>query len=121
MSLVISGPVRVHTTPDSASASETSMLVIFAWANGERTNARCSMPSSLISSTNFPLPRTRRASSLRLIDWPTQSPVRLWVAVAMISFAAAVTGDSLSVSTCRAEGGRFHRRRSLTLWDISRV
>src|SRR5581483_9252587 len=43
-----------------------------ACANGERTSRIYAMPGSLKSSMNLPLPRTRRASSLRTSGLPTQ-------------------------------------------------
>jgi len=36
----ISGPVSVQTTPATASADEVSILMILAWAYGDRTNRR---------------------------------------------------------------------------------
>ncbi len=61
-----SAPVSTATTPGSARAAETSTESTRAWAIGERTNAACSMPGSLMSSTYRPAPVRMRGSSERL-------------------------------------------------------
>ena len=43
----------------------------FAWASGERTKATSFMPARRISPTNWPRPRRKRSSSLRLTEAPT--------------------------------------------------
>src|SRR5690242_18458304 len=61
-------------TPGSARASSASTPVIRACATGERTTARCSMPGSVMLSVQRVRPVMRRASSLRVRDFPN-SPV----------------------------------------------
>ena len=53
------------TTLGAACASLVSMAVIFAWANGLRTIARCSIPGSWMLSVQLVRPVISRWSSLR--------------------------------------------------------
>ena len=71
-SSAMSSEVKTATTPGCASASDLSMLVIVAFASGERTIAACSIPGRYMSSVYLPWPLIRGGSSLRLIAWPTQ-------------------------------------------------
>src|SRR5262249_28749292 len=48
------------------------MLLIFAWAYGERTKCRKPIPWRLTSSKKTPCPWTSRLSSLRGMLWPAQ-------------------------------------------------
>src|SRR5215210_6425721 len=64
-------PVKTATTPGCSFASETSMLVIFAWAKGLRRNERCSIPGSLMLSVHVAWPVTSAGSSLRGTPPPT--------------------------------------------------
>ena len=65
-----SAPVRTATTPGSSRAAEASTESTSACANGERTNAACSIPGSLMSSTYRPAPVRMRGSSERLMLAP---------------------------------------------------
>src|SRR5215469_6128123 len=58
------------STPGTLRARSVLIAVIFAWANGLRTMSRYTIPGSCTSSTYDPLPRMKRASSLRLIACP---------------------------------------------------
>ena len=51
-----SGPVTTATTPGAFFAAAASMLLIRAWAWGERTNATCAMRGSTTSLTYCPRP-----------------------------------------------------------------
>src|SRR5271168_4873968 len=62
----------MQATPASVSAAETSTRTIFACAYGERTNRRYNISRNLMSSANFPRPRSSRFSSLRGSGCPTQ-------------------------------------------------
>ena len=57
-------------TPGAFRDSTASILRTRAWAWTERTMTACVWPGRLTSSWKRPSPRTRRASSNRLIDWP---------------------------------------------------
>src|SRR6266511_333014 len=70
--IATSSPVNVPYTPLSSSALETSMLLTFACAYGERTKWRKPIPCRLTSSTKTPWPWTRRLSSLRGMLCPAQ-------------------------------------------------
>src|ERR1700757_2001356 len=65
-----SAPVSAATTPGSSRAAETSTESTRACASGERTNAACSIPGSLMSSTYRPAPVRMRGSSERLMLAP---------------------------------------------------
>src|SRR6266545_1026057 len=60
--IATSSPVNVPYTPLSSSALETSMLLTFACAYGERTKWRKPIPCRLTSSTKTPWPWTSRFS-----------------------------------------------------------
>src|SRR2546428_9161972 len=59
-------PVMTAATPGILSALDVSMLLMRACAYGLRAMSRYSIPGSFTSSTYLPLPRMKRASSLRL-------------------------------------------------------
>src|SRR5262245_1804938 len=51
------------------------MLLIFAWAYGERTKCRKPIPCRFMSSKKTPWPWTSRLSSLRGMLWPAHPRV----------------------------------------------
>src|SRR2546422_1740560 len=63
-------PVMTAATPGILSALDVSMLLMRACAYGLRAMSRYSIPGSFTSSTYLPLPRMKRASSLRLTLCP---------------------------------------------------
>ena len=63
-------PVITASTPGIASASLASMDLIVAWAYGLRTMSIQTMFGRMTSSMYWPLPRMKRGSSLRFIEWP---------------------------------------------------
>src|SRR5437867_3060091 len=62
--------VRTRTTPGAAAAAAVRMLLMTAWACGERRKAAWSMPGIARSSTKRPSPRRNRGSSRRFTDAP---------------------------------------------------
>ena len=62
--------MKTPSTPSIAAAFFVRIALIFAWAYGERTTARCAMPGSTKSSVNLACPVIRRGSSRRLIGEP---------------------------------------------------
>src|SRR5207247_399434 len=65
-----SAAVNTRVTPGMAAAARVRIATMRAWACGERTNAACSIPASLTSSTKRPSPRRNRGSSRRLTAAP---------------------------------------------------
>ena len=63
-------PVITASTPGIARASLASMDLIVAWAYGLRTMSIQTMFGRVTSSMYCPLPRMKRGSSLRFIEWP---------------------------------------------------
>src|SRR5215213_3962308 len=74
-------PVITARTFGCSSAAETSMSFILAWAKGLLRIAEWSIPGSCRSSTYLPLPRTKRASSLRGILSPKVCPCLVSTAI----------------------------------------
>src|SRR3954447_14370144 len=72
-------------TPGSARASSALIPVIRAWATGERTRARCSMPGNVMLSVQRVRPVMRRASSLRVRDFPNSGVGVVGSAVVVMS------------------------------------
>ena len=60
-----SAPVNTAITPGVATAPETSIDLMRAWASGLRTKAIVSMPAAVMLSVQFVWPVMRWASSLR--------------------------------------------------------
>jgi len=65
LSVASSAPVSTPTTPGIFLAAATSMLLILAWACGERTNTARVAPGRTTSSVYCPLPVMKRKSSFR--------------------------------------------------------
>src|SRR6266540_4370160 len=97
--IATSSPVSVPYTPPTSSALETSMLLIFACAYGDRTKWRKPIPCRLTSSTKTPWPCTRRWSSLRGMLWPAQPR--------LVSCSSTVSGFSIVSITLRRPLDRF--------------
>ena len=76
-------PEMTVTTLGAAFAASRLMVVIFAWANGLRTMARCSMPGSWMLSVQRVRPVISRWSSLRRRSRPISTTLAgaSWVAV----------------------------------------
>ena len=73
-SSAMSLPVITVTTLGAALASSTLIAVMFAWANGLRTMAMCSMPFRVMLSVQFVRPVISRWSSLRRRSRPISRP-----------------------------------------------
>src|SRR6476660_9033393 len=65
LSVARSFPVSTSITPGIFLASETSMLLMLAWACGDRTNTARVSPGLITSSVYRPLPVIKRRSSFR--------------------------------------------------------
>src|SRR5215471_9009405 len=68
-----SAPEKAATTPGMPRAPLRSTPVIFACANGLRTNAMCSMPGSLMLSVQLVCPVMSLASSFRSLALPSSA------------------------------------------------
>src|SRR5262245_7602373 len=79
--------VKTRATPGMPRAASTRTAATRACACGLRTNATCSMPGSLMSSTKRPSPRRRRGSSRRGTDAPKYF-------APMLTLAAAARGSA---------------------------
>ena len=64
-------PVAMAATPGAASAFETSIETIRAWAIFERSSLQCSIRGSITSSANFVWPVTFAAPSTFVNGRPT--------------------------------------------------
>src|SRR6185437_11924121 len=81
-----SAPVMTWSTSGSSRAAEASTRTIRAWGYGQRASAISAVCARSTSSVNWPSPRSRRSSSLRLVQVPsTFSPCRTRVSWSVTS------------------------------------
>src|SRR4029079_17648548 len=101
LSVARSFPVSTSITPGIFLASETSTLLMLAWACGERTNTARVAPGLITSSVYRPLPVIKRRSSFRR----TAAPIP--VALMAVSPTVLVLFSGLSCATlCHCFGSR---------------
>ncbi len=108
-------PVITASTPGIASASLASMDLIFAWAYGLRTMSIQTMFGSVTSSMYWPLPRMKRGSSLRFIEWPM--PLTSAVVVgSCASVVIVVSSGAQAVAAAGSGSASAARSSSAACW-----
>src|SRR5262245_2652641 len=105
-----SSPVYTPTTPGAERACAVLLLLIRAWACGERKKKAHTCPGTATSSVNCPAPVRNRTSSLRLTDCPTNGAF-----IACSSSGVQLIGSQVTSHTSpfHRGGARLHR-----LYDI---
>ena len=101
-----SWPVRTATTLGEALAAATSTEVMFAWANGLRTIARCSIPGRVMLSVHRVRPVIRRWSSLRRRSLPISRSVAGRSCVAVMPTPPPRSSPRRAARTSRCCGSR---------------